>query len=80
MNFIGLDIHKKTISYCVKDISGKVCRRATGVTMNLNPPVHGYLNQTRLHRSDFTLGAETKPLDLTPKSWPITIVQLTMPA
>src|SRR5271157_4790778 len=24
MNFIGLDIHKKTISYCVKDISGKV--------------------------------------------------------
>ncbi|WP_216841090.1 hypothetical protein [Acidobacterium sp. S8] len=24
MNFIGLDIHKKTISYCVKDISAKV--------------------------------------------------------
>ena len=24
MNFIGLDIHKKTISYCVKDISGQV--------------------------------------------------------
>jgi transposase len=24
MNFIGLDIHKKTISYCMKDISGKV--------------------------------------------------------
>jgi transposase len=24
MNFIGLDIHKKTISYCVKNISGKV--------------------------------------------------------
>ena len=24
MNFIGLDIHKKTISFCVKDISGKV--------------------------------------------------------
>ena len=24
MNFIGLDIHKKTISYCVKDNSGKV--------------------------------------------------------
>src|SRR5271170_6166073 len=23
-NFIGLDIHKKTISYCVKDVSGKV--------------------------------------------------------
>ena len=24
MNFIGLDIHKKTISYCVKDNSGKL--------------------------------------------------------
>jgi hypothetical protein len=24
MHFIGLDIHKKTISYCVKDVSGKV--------------------------------------------------------
>jgi hypothetical protein len=22
MHFIGLDIHKKTISYCVKDVSG----------------------------------------------------------
>src|SRR5271155_4626168 len=24
MHFIGLDIHKKTISYCVKDVNGKV--------------------------------------------------------
>jgi transposase len=24
MNFAGLDIHKKTISYCVKDVSGRV--------------------------------------------------------
>jgi hypothetical protein len=24
MNFIGLDIHKKTISYCVKDAAGEV--------------------------------------------------------
>ena len=24
VNFIGLDIHKKTISYWVKDISGKM--------------------------------------------------------
>jgi NAD(P)-dependent dehydrogenase (short-subunit alcohol dehydrogenase family) len=22
MNYIGLDVHKKTISYCVKDVSG----------------------------------------------------------
>ena len=24
MYYIGLDVHKKTISYCVKDASGKV--------------------------------------------------------
>jgi hypothetical protein len=22
MNYIGLDVHKKTISYCVKEVSG----------------------------------------------------------
>ena len=26
MYFIGLDVHKKTISYCVKDASGQVLR------------------------------------------------------
>ena len=24
MYYIGLDVHKRTISYCVKDISGKI--------------------------------------------------------
>src|SRR5437588_7577891 len=24
MNYIGLDVYKKTISYCVKDVSGRV--------------------------------------------------------
>jgi hypothetical protein len=24
MSFIGLDVHKKTISYCVKDAAGRV--------------------------------------------------------
>ena len=24
MNYIGLDTHKKTISYCVKDASGRI--------------------------------------------------------
>jgi transposase len=24
MNYIGLAVHKKTISYCVKDVSGRV--------------------------------------------------------
>src|ERR1700731_2863416 len=29
MNFIGLDIHKKTISYCVKDAAGEVLAEST---------------------------------------------------
>jgi transposase len=29
MYYIGLDIHKKTISYCVKDQSGRVCDEGT---------------------------------------------------
>jgi transposase len=29
MHFIGLDIHKKTISYCVKDVSGTVLPEGT---------------------------------------------------
>ena len=24
MYYIGLDVHKKTISYCVKDVAGKI--------------------------------------------------------
>ncbi len=28
MYYIGLDVHKKTISYCVKDASGQVQRKA----------------------------------------------------
>jgi transposase len=24
MYYIGLDVHKKTISYCVKDVAGRV--------------------------------------------------------
>ena len=29
MYYIGLDIHKKTISYCVKDTSGQIQREGT---------------------------------------------------
>jgi transposase len=29
MYYIGLDVHKKTISYCVKDISGQIQQRGT---------------------------------------------------
>ena len=29
MYYIGLDVHKKTISYCVKDASGQVHREGT---------------------------------------------------
>jgi hypothetical protein len=41
MYFIGLDVHKKTISYCVKDAAGRVHREGkigatsvSGVTMS----------------------------------------------
>jgi transposase len=29
MHYIGLDVHKKTISYCVKDVSGHIHQRGT---------------------------------------------------
>ena len=29
MYYIGLDVHKKTISYCIKDASGQVYREGT---------------------------------------------------
>ncbi len=29
MYFIGLDVHKKTISYCVKDAAGRVFQEGT---------------------------------------------------
>ncbi len=33
--YIGLDVHKKTISYCMKDASGQVLRQGTiGGTLN----------------------------------------------
>jgi hypothetical protein len=31
MYYIGLDLHKKTISYCVKDVSGQVHNRRVNV-------------------------------------------------
>jgi hypothetical protein len=35
MYYIGLDVHKKTISYCVKDVSGQVHREGKiGATRN----------------------------------------------
>ncbi|HWF37527.1 MAG TPA: transposase [Candidatus Acidoferrales bacterium] len=29
MYYIGLDVHKRTISYCVKDVTGKIFREGT---------------------------------------------------
>src|ERR1700760_2690574 len=29
MYYIGLDVHKKTISYCIKDVSGEIRRQGT---------------------------------------------------
>ena len=36
MYYIGLDVHKRTISYCVKDVSGRVC-------------AEGFIPATRFH-------------------------------
>jgi transposase len=33
MHYIGLDIHKKTISYCVKDEGGRVCGEGTNAAL-----------------------------------------------
>ena len=29
MYYIGLDVHKKTISYCIKNVSGQIHREGT---------------------------------------------------
>jgi transposase len=35
MYYIGLDVHKKTISYCIKNVSGQIHREGTiGSTRN----------------------------------------------
>ena len=61
MHFIGLDIHKKTISYCVKDVSGKVLSEgtvpATRVQLNewmknLPAPWTVPMEATNVHRLD----------------------------
>jgi hypothetical protein len=36
MYYIGLDVHKKTISYCVKDLGGQIQREGTIQRLVLN--------------------------------------------
>ena len=36
MYYIGLDVHKKTISYCVKDVSGQVHREGRSEQRDAN--------------------------------------------
>ena len=54
MHFIGLDIHKKTISYCVKDLSGTVLSEgtvaATSAAQRVDEELAGALD--RGHGSD----------------------------
>jgi hypothetical protein len=41
MYYIGLDVHKKTISYCVKDASGRVQQEGIhALGMGFNPAVN----------------------------------------
>jgi hypothetical protein len=41
MNYIGLDVPKKAISYCVKDVSGRIAGRQDRV----NPTRAGLLDE-----------------------------------
>jgi hypothetical protein len=49
MNFIGLDIHKKTISYCVKGAAGEVL-------------AEGMISSTRQRKSPKSLSEFSVPL------------------
>ena len=49
MYYIGLDVHKKTISYCVKDASGQVHRHPT--RMSYRRQVVHDARRSRLSRS-----------------------------
>ena len=49
MYYIGLDVHKRTISYCVKDGSGKIHAEGTIpatrfdlAAIRLGSPLHGW--------------------------------------
>ncbi len=60
MYYIGLDIHKKTISYCVKDASGQIHREgkigSTRCELELDqdtsPIPHDRHGSDHLHRVD----------------------------
>jgi hypothetical protein len=42
MYYIGLDVHKKTISYCVKDAAGQTAnRKFAPLTLTRIPTQHG---------------------------------------
>ncbi len=34
IHYIGLDVHKKTIAYCVKSVAGKVICKTEGSTLH----------------------------------------------
>jgi hypothetical protein len=51
MYYIGLDVHKKTISYCVKDAAGRVHQEGKiGSTRRATP--HDRDGSDDLHRMD----------------------------
>jgi predicted NBD/HSP70 family sugar kinase len=55
MNFIGLDIHKKTISYCVKDAAGEVLAEGT---ISSNPAELGCLDAKAVRTVDGCHGGD----------------------
>ena len=69
MYYIGLDIHKKSISYCVKDTSGQICqqgkvaatRRDLDVWMKALPPtLDGGDGSNYFHRLDLRSSKATR--------------------
>jgi hypothetical protein len=49
MYYIGLDVHKRTISYCVKDVTGKIFREGTmpATRLDMDGLPDKYLASTR---------------------------------
>ena len=41
MYYVGLDLHKKTISYCVKEGSGRIQSESTIVLIQVSLPIVG---------------------------------------
>jgi hypothetical protein len=65
MFYVGLDVHKKTISYCVKDVSGNVIR-SVSIENRTDPGADD--SGMRYTRRPVQLGSSTLEWDTVSKS------------